>query len=100
MGISGSLSPEIANLTALTDISFANNSLSGSIPDLNKLGKLQRLHLNDNKLNGTIPQTLGTIQTLRELFLQNNNLTGAIPQNLLNNTGFQFLPGNNFSSIP
>ncbi|XP_024314920.1 leucine-rich repeat receptor-like serine/threonine-protein kinase At2g14510 isoform X2 [Brachypodium distachyon] len=67
MGISGSLSPDIANLTALTNISFANNSLSGPIPDLSKLNKLQRLHLYDNKLNGTIPQTLGTIQVLREL---------------------------------
>ncbi|VAH07089.1 unnamed protein product [Triticum turgidum subsp. durum] len=43
MGISGSLSPDIANLTALTDISFANNSLSGTIPDFINLGKLQRL---------------------------------------------------------
>ncbi|XP_051202012.1 probable LRR receptor-like serine/threonine-protein kinase PAM74 [Lolium perenne] len=102
MGISGSISPEIANLTALTDLSFANNSLSGPIPDLIKLGKLQRLHLHDNKLNGTILQTLGRIQTLRELFLQGNNMTGAVPQNLLNNNGLtsRFLPGNNFFPRP
>ncbi|CAM0955717.1 unnamed protein product [Alopecurus aequalis] len=102
MGISGSLSRDIANLTALTDISFANNNLSGPIPDLIKLNKLQRLYLNDNKLNGTIPQTLGRIPALRELSLQNNELTGAVPQNLLNNTGLtsQFLPGNNFNPTP
>ncbi|KAM0916158.1 hypothetical protein ACQ4PT_010266 [Festuca glaucescens] len=78
MGISGSISPDIANLTALTDLSFANNSLSGPIPDLIKLGKLQRL------------------------FLQGNNMTGAVPQNLLNNKGLtsQFLPGNNFFPRP
>ncbi|VAH07088.1 putative leucine-rich repeat receptor-like serine/threonine-protein kinase At2g14440 [Triticum urartu] len=99
MGISGSLSPDIANLTALTDISFANNSLSGTIPDFINLGKLQRLHLNDNKLNGTIAQTLGTIQPLRELFLQGNDLGGAVPQNLLNKTGLtsKFCPGNQFT---
>jgi len=43
MGLSGSLPPEIANLTALTDISFANNSLLGLIPDLSNLSKLERL---------------------------------------------------------
>ncbi|KAI5018495.1 hypothetical protein ZWY2020_043383 [Hordeum vulgare] len=102
MGISGSLSPDIGNLTALTDIFLANNSLSGPIPDLTKLGKLQRLHLNDNKLNGTIPQTLGTIQPLRELFLQNNELGGAVPLNLLNKAGLtrKFCPGNQFSQPP
>lgn len=102
MGISGSLSPAIANLTALTDLSFANNNLAGPIPDLTKLSKLQRLHLHDNKLNGTIPQTLGRIQTLRELLLQQNELFGAVPQNLLNYPGltYQFLPGNNFNPPP
>ncbi|KAL5202187.1 hypothetical protein ABZP36_013139 [Zizania latifolia] len=68
MGLSGYLSSDIANMTSLTDISFANNNLSGPIPNLSKLRSLQRLHLQDNKLNGTVPQTLGTITTLHELF--------------------------------
>jgi len=67
MGLSGSLPPEIANLTALTDISFAHNSLLGRIPDLSNLSKLERLHLQENKLFGLVPGTLGTIKTLREL---------------------------------
>uniref|UniRef100_A0A0D9WG63 Malectin-like domain-containing protein n=1 Tax=Leersia perrieri TaxID=77586 RepID=A0A0D9WG63_9ORYZ len=66
-GLSGYLSSDIATLTALIDISFANNSLSGPIPNLGNLTKLQRLHLQDNKLNGTIPLTMGTITSLREI---------------------------------
>ncbi|XP_062180286.1 putative leucine-rich repeat receptor-like serine/threonine-protein kinase At2g14440 [Phragmites australis] len=102
MGLAGSLSPEIAKLTALTDISFANNSLSGPIPNLINLRRLQRLHLQDNKLNGTVPQTLGMTNALSELFLQNNELFGSVPQNLLNKPGltYKFLPGNHFSPQP
>ncbi|KAG8085471.1 hypothetical protein GUJ93_ZPchr0010g9806 [Zizania palustris] len=67
MGLSGYLSSDIARLTALTDISFANNSLTGPIPNLRNLSNLERLHLQDNKLNGTVSPTLGAITSLREL---------------------------------
>ncbi|XP_062231306.1 senescence-induced receptor-like serine/threonine-protein kinase isoform X2 [Phragmites australis] len=67
MSLSGYISPEIAKLTALTDIFFANNNLSGPIPNLRNLGKLKRLHLQDNKLTRTVPQTLGMIEDLSEL---------------------------------
>ncbi|GFP83836.1 leucine-rich repeat receptor-like serine/threonine-protein kinase at2g14510 [Phtheirospermum japonicum] len=43
MGLSGSISPSIARLTALTSILLGNNSLSGSIPDLSSLRGLQSL---------------------------------------------------------
>ncbi|CAN6351129.1 unnamed protein product [Urochloa humidicola] len=102
MGLSGSISPEIASLTALTNISFANNNLLGSIPDLGNLNKLERLHLQENKLFGLVPQTLGTMNALRELLLYNNSLSGPVPDNLLNKPGltYKFLPGNLFAPTP
>ncbi|KAL6843070.1 hypothetical protein ACP4OV_027144 [Aristida adscensionis] len=102
MGLTGSLSSDIAKLTALVNISFANNSLSGPIPNLSNLSRLQRLHLQDNNLTGTVPPTLGTITVLSELFLQNNELSGAVPENLLHKPGltYKFLPGNRFSPKP
>ncbi|KAG8068909.1 hypothetical protein GUJ93_ZPchr0005g16096 [Zizania palustris] len=102
MGLSGYISSDIANMTSLTDISLANNNLFGPIPNLSKLRSLQRLHLQDNKLNGTVPQTLGTITTLHELFLQNNELVGPVPLNLLYKQGltYKFLPGNHFFPRP
>ncbi|TVU19273.1 hypothetical protein EJB05_35412, partial [Eragrostis curvula] len=90
MGLAGTLSPEIAKLTALANISFANNSLSGPIPNLSNLSRLERLHLQDNKLNGTVPQTLGTIKALSELFLQRNELNGTVPDNLLGKQGLNY----------
>ncbi|XP_042475797.1 leucine-rich repeat receptor-like serine/threonine-protein kinase At2g14510 isoform X2 [Macadamia integrifolia] len=82
MGLSGSLSPYIANLTALTDIWLGNNNLTGPIPDVSSLRRLQTLHLEDNHFMGQVPSSLGNIPRLRELFLQNNNLTGQIPDSL------------------
>ncbi|KAK3021593.1 hypothetical protein RJ639_046300 [Escallonia herrerae] len=67
MGLSGSLSPSIANLTALTEIGLGNNNLSGSLPDLSPLQRLEILHLEGNELSGEIPPSLGNIDSLREL---------------------------------
>ncbi|XP_058077668.1 probable LRR receptor-like serine/threonine-protein kinase At5g59680 [Magnolia sinica] len=98
MGLSGSLSQGISNLTALTDILLGNNNLSGPIPDLSPLRRLERLHLQDNQLSGEIPPSLGNIVRLRELFLQNNNLTGEVPSSLKGKSGLNLqTSGNQFS---
>ncbi|KAJ1695651.1 hypothetical protein LUZ63_012349 [Rhynchospora breviuscula] len=102
MGLTGTISPSIANLTALVNISLAFNNFSSAIPDLGQLNYLTRLDLQDNHLTGSIPQSLGNISTLSELFLQNNNLTGQVPSSLLNNSklNLRLHPGNNFSPDP
>ncbi|KAK4257925.1 hypothetical protein QN277_007449 [Acacia crassicarpa] len=100
MNLSGSLSPNVANLTALTNIWLGNNNLSGQIPDLSSLRMLETLHLEDNQFSGNIPSSLGNISTLKELFVQNNNLTGQIPTSL-NKPGLDLrTSGNNFSPPP
>ncbi|XWS39333.1 hypothetical protein CRYUN_Cryun18bG0043100 [Craigia yunnanensis] len=99
MGLLGSLSPSIVNLTALSGIWLGNNSLSGVIPDLSSLKLLEILHLEDNQLTGDIPSSLGDIKTLSELFLQNNNLTGRIPDSLVGRPGLKVrTSGNQFLS--
>ncbi|CAM8927046.1 unnamed protein product [Rhodiola kirilowii] len=101
MGISGSLSPMIARLTALTDLWLGDNILSGPIPDLSSLRRLQRLHLENNQFSGEIPRSLVNISTLTEVFLQNNNLTGEVPYGLERpGLTLKLTPGNNFSSPP
>ncbi|KAL6185817.1 hypothetical protein ACLB2K_041940 [Fragaria x ananassa] len=102
MGLSGSLSPNIANMTALSDIWLGNNNLSGPIPDLSQLKILETLHLEDNQFSGAIPSSLGNIESLRELFLQNNNLTGQVPNSLTGKPGLdlRFSPGNSLSAPP
>ncbi|XP_054820515.1 probable LRR receptor-like serine/threonine-protein kinase At1g67720 [Prosopis cineraria] len=101
LNLSGSLSPYVSNMTALTNIWLGNNSLSGQIPDLGSLRMLETLHLEDNQFSGEIPSSLGNISSLHELFLQNNNLSGQIPANLSGKPGLVLrTSGNNFSSPP
>ncbi|KAL4392758.1 hypothetical protein AHAS_Ahas03G0377100 [Arachis hypogaea] len=68
MELSGSLSPFVANMTALTNIWLGNNSLSRHIPDLSSLILLIRnIHLEDNQFDGEIPSCLGNISTLHKV---------------------------------
>ncbi|KAF3786113.1 putative leucine-rich repeat receptor-like serine/threonine-protein kinase [Nymphaea thermarum] len=100
-GISGSLSPAIANLTALTTIWLGGNNLAGPIPDLISLKMLDSLHLENNQFSGSIPSSLADLDSLRELFLQNNNLSGPVPDNLLRRPGLdlRLTPGNHFEGM-
>ncbi|CAN0878950.1 Probable LRR receptor-like serine/threonine-protein kinase At1g67720 [Linum grandiflorum] len=99
-GLTGSLSPSIANLTALTSLWLGGNKLTGEIPDLGSMRDLQSLHLEGNQLEGLIPQSLGLLRKIHEIYLQNNNLHGKIPGSLQNKPGLtlQVTPGNNISN--
>ncbi|CAH9122229.1 unnamed protein product [Cuscuta epithymum] len=102
MDLSGTISPNIGNLSALSGIWLGNNNLSGVIPDLSSLKRLETLHLEDNRLGGDILPSLGSIESLQELFLQNNNLTGKIPDMVLEKPGVNIRtsPGNPLLSQP
>ncbi|XP_006660701.1 probable LRR receptor-like serine/threonine-protein kinase At1g67720 [Oryza brachyantha] len=97
--VGGSISDGIANLTAVSSIWLVGNNLTGAIPDMSLLHHLVSLHLENNRLTGVIPPSLGNLPRLRELFVQNNTLQGMIPSNLKNRTDimFQYAPGNNLS---
>ncbi|KAI4304069.1 hypothetical protein MLD38_039631 [Melastoma candidum] len=58
MGISGSLSPNFANLTALTGILLDDNKLSGHVPDLSSLRNLELLYLQNNDFTGEVSKSL------------------------------------------
>ncbi|POO02227.1 Malectin-like carbohydrate-binding protein [Trema orientale] len=100
MNLSGTLPSGIANMTALNGIWLGNNRLSGTIPDLSSLKRLEILHLEDNQFSGEIPSSLGYIESLRELFLQNNNLTGHIPSSLNGKPGLDLRVAGNLLLAP
>jgi Leucine-rich repeat (LRR) protein len=78
--MTGTIPPEIGNLTELTNLQFAINNLSGVIPpELGNLIKLEQLSLNDNNFTGNLPSQLGNLELLWNLDIKNNNLEGAIP---------------------
>ncbi|KAE8663987.1 hypothetical protein F3Y22_tig00112857pilonHSYRG00101 [Hibiscus syriacus] len=79
----GDIPREIANLTMLTDLYLNMNNLSGQIPpEIADMGSLKVLQLCYNQLTGSIPAKLGSLKRLNVLALQSNQLTGAIPSSL------------------
>ncbi|CAH9116676.1 unnamed protein product [Cuscuta epithymum] len=84
-GLSGTLSPSISKLTALSYIWLGDNKISGALPDMSQLKALQSLRLENNQFVGPIPDYLGQLPKIGEIFLQNNNLSGEIPESMKNN---------------
>jgi len=90
--LSGSIPPELGNLTGLETLSLSGNALSGSIPpSLGNLTNLTRLSLYSNELSGSIPPELGRLIKLESLSLAHNRLTGLIPVELGNLTKLESL---------
>ena len=83
--LTGAISPEFGNLSALVELNLRDNLLHGEIPaELGNLASLHRLYLGSNKLEGEIPVELGNLTNLQELDLSENELEGKIPGELGN----------------
>ena len=80
----GFLPVELFLLDQLKELVVVNNpKLRGSIPStLGNLSTLERLRLAGNGLTGSIPSSLSKLWRLKELGLQENRLTGSIPSSL------------------
>lgn len=102
--LSGSIPPEIGDLTALRVLYLYRNDLSGGIPtEIGNLTNLEALNLYDTQLTGEIPTEIGNLTNLNHLYLHNNQLSGEIPSKLgnLSNLETLSLSGNQLSgSIP
>jgi len=78
--LSGTIPPELSNLTALTNLYLRWNQLSGTIPsELGNLTALTNLNLGWNQLSGTVPSELGNLASLDTLHLAGNRLSGCLP---------------------
>lgn len=96
--LTGSIPPDLGNLSNLYILRLDANQLIGSIPhELGDLIQLNDLELNNNQLSGSIPPELGNLSILQGLWLNDNQLTGSIPLSFINLTrlvGFYFINTN------
>ncbi|KAL7127539.1 hypothetical protein ABFS83_14G259500 [Erythranthe nasuta] len=124
LGMTGSISPYLGNLSSLRSLHLQNNQLTGKIPstisgcrdlttlelmqnriwgriphEISQLTQLQILNLAGNQLSGEIPSSLTNISSLLDLNLRTNNLGGSIPSDLwrLSNLRLLDLTINNLS---
>ncbi|XP_057789134.1 LRR receptor-like serine/threonine-protein kinase ERECTA, partial [Salvia miltiorrhiza] len=95
MGLEGSISQEIGNLSSLAYLDMSGNSFHGRLPkDIcshNNLQRLKLLDLSSNKLQGDIPSSLYQCPQLESIDLSRNNLIGPIPSTIGNLSNLQWL---------
>lgn len=71
------------HLGKVISIGLSNAGFNGTIPNsIGSLTSLRRLDLDSNNLHGTIPSSLGSLTRLNRLTLAVNSLTGTIPSQL------------------
>ena len=76
----------------VTRLDLVGNGLNGTLPsELGNLANLTYLRLGANRLRGSIPSSLGNLASLEYLYLQANQLSGTIPSELGNLTNLRYL---------
>ncbi|KAF0918266.1 hypothetical protein E2562_023348 [Oryza meyeriana var. granulata] len=101
LGLAGTLSPAIGNLTFLRRLNLSYNWFHGEIPpSIGRLRRLQALDMRDNSFSGTIPANLSFCTSMTYLHLGSNQFHGRIPPelgNMLTRLQKLRLPNNSFT---
>ncbi|XAR66795.1 Non-specific serine/threonine protein kinase [Bertholletia excelsa] len=84
MGLQGTMSPFLGNLSFLGSLDLGNNSFHGPlIHEIGHLRRLKELILADNMIEGVIPPALCHCLELEMLDLSDNRFSGGIPGELV-----------------
>ncbi|KAL7193784.1 hypothetical protein ACSBR2_025417 [Camellia fascicularis] len=83
MGLRGTISPHVGNLSFLQVLDIRNNSFHGHLTnEFEHLSRLRKLIVQQNMLEGSIPVELHRCQNLQVISLEENNFSGDIPKDL------------------
>ena len=90
-GLTGTLSPEIGNLSRLGQVHLWGNSLTGPVPEALWSLPLELVALTGSQVTGTLPPEVGRLADLGFLDLGWTTMTGALPQSMTNLSSLDFL---------
>ncbi|KAJ4972144.1 hypothetical protein NE237_005243 [Protea cynaroides] len=100
MNLSGTLSPELGQLSYMEILDFMWNKISGSIPkEIGNITSLELLLLNGNQLTGPLPEELGYLPELNRIQIDQNQISGSLPKSFafLNKTKHFHMNNNSIS---
>ncbi|XP_042491317.1 LRR receptor-like serine/threonine-protein kinase HSL2 [Macadamia integrifolia] len=80
--LTGELPKSLGDLKTLVNFDASQNNLTGRLPIHFAALRLVFLGLNDNHLEGQIPEIIASNPNLAELKLFNNSFSGSLPRNL------------------
>ncbi|XP_054800898.1 LOW QUALITY PROTEIN: leucine-rich repeat receptor protein kinase HPCA1-like [Prosopis cineraria] len=85
---------------SLVHVLFDSNQLSGSIPGtLGLVNSLEAVRFDRNQLSGRVPSNISNLKNLGDLYLSNNRLNGSLPDLTgMNLLAYVDLSNNSFSS--
>uniref|UniRef100_A0A0E0HGM8 Receptor kinase-like protein Xa21 n=1 Tax=Oryza nivara TaxID=4536 RepID=A0A0E0HGM8_ORYNI len=79
----GTIPPSLSNITALRKLSFAFNSITGSIPgELGTLSGVEILYASSNRLLGGFPEAILNMSALVALSLSTNSFSAELPSGI------------------
>ena len=83
-GLTGTLPPEIGNLSRLSHVHFWSNALTGPIPPAFWSLPLDLVAFTGNQVTGTLPPEVGDLIDLRWVDLGYTAMTGPLPASMTN----------------
>jgi len=90
--MTGTIPPDIANFTMLTELDFEENEMSGPLPsEIGLMAALRNINLGDNQFTGPIPTSIGMLEHLETFQVRRNRLNGTIPSEFGLLTGLKIL---------
>ncbi|KAI5662926.1 hypothetical protein M9H77_22249 [Catharanthus roseus] len=81
--ISGSIPKEMGNITSLAHLLLSGNQISGPLPDeLGNLPNLVKFQLDLNHISGPLPESFAKLPKVKHFHMNNNSISGQIPPQL------------------
>ncbi|TXG53563.1 hypothetical protein EZV62_018819 [Acer yangbiense] len=79
LGLTGTIPPQLGNLSFLALLAINDNNFYGSLPyELARLHRLKYINFNHNQLSGNVPSSVFNISSLQELTLKHNRLSSLV----------------------